>query len=195
MGYPVEALFNQPLAINSIVEVIGVHKPLAGDVWYRPQEDLVIFTNEPQWDQDELSAEEALDITEEHLSKLQELGMFVVSHATEVVEEPRAMVYCAIPEIPLRDISGVDTVQNSLKRIIDPKLEEQAMRPLSAYISWCTQTRSEFMLANVHNASALRYHHEAMKVYVSDPRPALQSASGANRRVARAAIQDLRSYL
>ena len=197
MSYPIEKLFNQPLELTAPVEQLWDEASGMGNPRYLLHDSITILRTDEYDLSSPLKAPECIELAEAHYAKLAEFGMFVLSHANVIATDESSdtvSLFQATPEILVRDMHIVDPIRPTLTAIIGPKLHTEAVIPLNKYISWCTASRSSHMLVKIFEPDTLRYHYETQHVYLHDVEPALQAANGRNRRVARQAVETMRSF-
>lgn len=123
-----------------------------------------------------LDIPETVAQTIEHLSKLKNLGMTVVSYALEptslaheIIAPEDPVVYGASPYIPnLINLAKKNSIPKSTKY-------QKIIKPLESYLEWCQESQQAKLLGNIGSADRYSFHQASQTILLHNIRPLITS--------------------
>src|SRR5512146_662058 len=120
-----------------------------------------------------------LSLVEAHLAKLQQFGLCVISHVTEVAPEPE--------DSSLRKTNAHSVVAHSASKFVEDavrldehaasheipkhKVQEMIVDPLRHYYEWCRQTGVTVMLSDIFDPHQFSWQQSSGVVFLHDIDP------------------------
>jgi hypothetical protein len=181
-----QALFDMPLNAGMPLhdiwdksEVFDADSPYEAMRYYRPLNLLVREYFEGDLDTGPEDVEEAIEVSERHLTLLSGMGLTIVRHCVEpspadiktvVPGLGQVKAYGVSPFIP--EILPLDQKEAHLK-IPERKLAKSLRQPVHKYVDWCLKNHAPYVLDDVFSADQYSLHLPTGIVFLHDYDPIL----------------------
>lgn len=184
-----EVLFDAPLEVNESLDQLWDEAiPISlQDVMRLHYNGLLIRRHvsgdyRTDYGKELVSMKTRLAVAETHFATLQEFGLCIVRHVTQLIPEQRedgfrppstantTVAYSASSYV--NHAVGLDNKTASAE-ISARKIKEMVIDPLQNYYEWCKETGASLMLADIYDPHQFSWHMTSKVVFLHDIDPRL----------------------